>query len=52
MNVRELISILSTHDPEARVVVEYDAHFFNLRHVEPHQILTEGCAGLITRVQE
>jgi len=42
MNVRELIEILSKQDPDAKVVVEYDTHFYNVRRVEPHEILTQG----------
>ncbi|MFL9812895.1 hypothetical protein D7241_06525 [Stutzerimonas sp. VN223-3] len=42
MNVRELIEILSTQDPEAKVVVEYDTHFYDVRHIERHEILTQG----------
>lgn len=42
MNVRELIEVLSTKDPEAKVVVEYDTHFYDLRHVESQEILTRG----------
>jgi len=42
VNVRELIEILSTQDPEAKVVVEYDTHFYNVRRIEPHEILTQG----------
>ncbi len=42
MNVREPIEILSTQDPEAKVVVEYDTRFYNVRRVEPHEILTQG----------
>jgi len=42
MNVSELIEILSKQDPDAKVVVEYDTHFYNVRRVEPHEILTQG----------
>ncbi|MCD1607689.1 hypothetical protein [Stutzerimonas kunmingensis] len=42
MNVRELIEVLSKQDPEAKVLVEYDTHFYNVRGVDSHEILTQG----------
>lgn len=42
MNVPELIDQLSTFDPEAKLVVEYDTHFCDIRAVQPEVILTEG----------
>lgn len=41
MNVREMISLLSQFDPGARVVLEYDTHFFDIKAVQPQVILTE-----------
>lgn len=42
MNVREMISMLSKFDPESRVVLEYDTHFFDIKSVQPQVILTQG----------
>lgn len=42
MNVREMIEMLSQYDPESRVVLEYDTHFFDIKAVRPQIILTEG----------
>lgn len=42
MLVRELIAMLQGFDEEARVVVEYDTHFYNVKAVQPQVILTEG----------
>lgn len=42
MLVRELIAALQDVDPNARVVVEYDAHFCDIKAVLPQVILTEG----------
>lgn len=44
MNVRELIEHLSKFDPQAKVVVEYDSHFMDIRAVQPEVILTEGAS--------
>ncbi|SOS36172.1 hypothetical protein CFBP6411_04815 [Pseudomonas syringae group genomosp. 3] len=44
MNIRELMERLSEFDPEAKVVIEYDTHFLDIRAVQPELILTEGAS--------
>lgn len=42
MNVRQMIELLSTFDPTAQVVVEYDGQYQNVRAVQPQMMLTTG----------
>lgn len=44
MNVREMIAMLSTFDPEAKVVVEYDDQYRLVKAVQPQMMLTEGAS--------
>lgn len=44
MNVRQMIELLSTFDPTAQVVVEYDGQYQKVRAVQPQMMLTEGAS--------
>lgn len=44
MNVRQIIELLSTFDPDANVVVEYDGQYQNVRAVQRQTMLTAGAS--------
>jgi len=44
MNVRQLIELLSTVDPDANVVVEYDGQYQNVKAVQRQMMLTTGAS--------
>lgn len=44
MNVRQMIEPLSTFDPTAQVVVEYDGQYEKVRAVQPQMMLTTGAS--------